>query len=130
MKLHCVFLRDSCILPGHLDPLRKQLGNNWSWVVEIGAPAFGTMIRSAGWALIREDRSCSRRGFGLTQESATLQAVARALWKVSRQCNAATLDFAYATKYPGFLVALVTIQPLDIQQDISPAVRGGVGCFV
>ena len=124
MKQNCLFLRDSCILPGHLDPLREQLSNNWSWVEEIGAPAFGAMIRSAGWAFIREDRCCSRRGFGLTKESATLQAVARALWKVSRQCNAAELDFAYVTKYPGFLVAVVTIQPLNIQQDISPAVRG------
>lgn len=52
---------------------RFELVRAVSWVEEIGTPAFGTALRSAGWVLIREDRACSRRGFGLTKEPATFR---------------------------------------------------------
>jgi len=119
MKLHSVFLRSSCILPSYLDPLREPFGDSWTHVEELTAPVFDTMIRRAGWHYICVDGTRSRRGLGVTREDATHRAMGRALGVVTSQCNAAELDFVQVTKYPGFHVARVTIQPRQIQQDTS-----------
>lgn len=60
-----------------------------------------------------------RRGLGTTRDDATHRAVGRALGMVTSQCNAAELDSIQVTKYPGFHVARVTIQPRQIQQHTS-----------
>ena len=49
MKLHSVFLRDDCMLPHSLDPLRHAFGERWTWVQDIPSSVFDTMIRQAGW---------------------------------------------------------------------------------
>jgi hypothetical protein len=119
MKLHCVFLRSSCILPNYLDPLRGPFGESWTHVEEISAPVFDTMIRHAGWHFIFVHGTRSRRGFGVTRDDATHRAVIRALGEVSGECNAAELDSVQVAKYPGFHVARVTVQPRQVQQHTS-----------
>lgn len=116
MKLHSVFLRNGCILPDRLDPLRESFGRNWMLVNEITASIFDTMIRQAGWHFIWMSGSCSRRGFGRTREEAIDRALVRALGAVNKQCNAAEFDSVQVAKYPGFRVANVTVQRHRIQQ--------------
>ena len=118
MKPHSVFLRKGCILSDRLNPLREHFGDNWTLVEEITAPVFDTMIRQAGWHFMWM-QGCSRRGLGLTPEEATQRALARALKGVARRFNAAELDSVQVTKYPGFHVAKVTLQPRHIQQHTS-----------
>ncbi len=116
MKLHSVFLRNGCILPDRLDPHREPIGENWTLVEELPAPVFDRMIRQAGWHFMWMCGSCSRRGFGLTRNDAADRALARALTGIARRFNAAELDSVLDTKYPGFHVTNVTLQPRQIQQ--------------
>ena len=124
MKLHSVFLRKECVLPDRLDPFREPYGQHWMLVKEISARVFDTMIRHAGWHFTWMCGSCSRRGFGRTQEEAIGRALARALSAVHKQCNAAEFDSVKVAKYPGFRVASVTVQRHQIKQfnslDIAP----------
>lgn len=55
--------------------------------------------------------SCSRRGFGRARDDAGDHALERALSGIARRFNAAELDSVLVTKYPGFHVANVTLQP-------------------
>ncbi len=119
MKLHSVFLRNGCILPDRLDPLRESFGRNWMLVNEITALVFDTIIRQAGWHFIWMSGSCSRRGFGRTREVAIDRALVRALGAVNKQCNAAEFDSVHVAKYPGFSVASVTVQRHRIQQSTA-----------
>jgi hypothetical protein len=119
MKPHSVFLRSNCILPSYLDPRREPFGSSWTHVQELTAPVFDTMIRQAGWHYICVDGARSRRGLAVTRDDATDRALARALGLVTSECNAAELDFVQVTKYLGFHVARVTIQPRQIQQHTS-----------
>ncbi len=119
MKPHSVFLRKDCILPDCLDPLREPVGENWTLVEEITAPVLDTMIRRMGWHFLWVNRPCSRRGFGRTREDAAQRALARALKGLARRFNAAELVSVDDTKYPGFHVAIVTLQPRQIQQYTS-----------
>lgn len=116
MKLHSVYLRKGCVLPDRLDPLQEPIGDKWALVEEIPALVFETMIRQAGWHFIWIKGPCSRRGFGTTQEEAANRALGRALARVGRRCNAAELDFFHVAKYPGFYIAIVTLEPRQIQQ--------------
>jgi hypothetical protein len=116
VKLHSVFLRNDCVLPTQLDPLRSPFGEQWVLVDQIPASVFDTMIRQAGWHFIWMSGSCSRRGFARTQDKAIERALGRALLAVSRQPNAADFESVQVTKYPGFLVANVTVQRRRIQQ--------------
>ncbi len=102
-----------------MDPLREPLGDNWTLVEEITSRVFDTMIRHAGWHFMWMQGSSSRRGFGLTQELATHRALMRALKGVRRRFNAAELDSVRITKYLGFQIANVTVQPRQIQQHTS-----------
>ena len=124
MMLHSVFLRNSCILPQYLDPLREPIGDNWTHVEQVGTPVFDTMIRHAGWHFISVHGTLSRRGFGVKRDDATHRAVVRALKEVTSQCNAAELDSVRVTKYPGFHVARATVQPRQIQQHTSLGIAG------
>jgi hypothetical protein len=117
VKLHSIFLRNGCILPERLNPLRESYGRNWMVVKETTASVFDTMIRHAGWHFIWMSGSCSRRGFGRTREEAIDRALVRALSAVNKQCNAAELDSVHVAKYPGLSVAMVTVQRHRIQQN-------------
>lgn len=125
MKLHSVFLRRGCILPDRLDLSQQPIGEEWSVVEEIAALVFDTMIRQAGWHFMWLQEACSRRGFGLTQEAAIRQALSRALKGVSKRFNAAKLDSVQITQYPGFQMANVTVQTLQIQRHASLNIAAG-----
>src|SRR5208282_3253277 len=125
VKVHSVFLRRECILPDRLDPCRQPIGEEWSVVEGIPALVFDTMIRQAGWHFIWLHEACSRRGFGLTEEAATRRALSRALKGVSKRFNAAELDSVQITQYPGFQIANVTVQTLQIQRHASLKIAVG-----
>ena len=116
MKPHSIFLRKDCVLPEPLDPLTESVGENWACIEEITSSVFDTMIRQKGWHFMQVDRPCKRRGLGRTEKSAAKHALARALNGVGRRFNATELIDVQATKYPGFYVACVTVQPRQIQQ--------------
>jgi GNAT superfamily N-acetyltransferase len=119
VNAHSVFLRKWCILPDRLDPLRKPVGENWTLVEEITAPVLDAMIRRTGWHFLCVLRPYSRRGFGLTEADAVQRALASALERMARRFNAAELIAVQATRYPGFYVASVILQPRQIQQFTS-----------
>jgi len=113
---HSVFLRSKCDLPEPLDPLTEPVGEHWACVEEITAPVFDTMIRQKGWHFMPVDNLRTRKGLGLTEESAVHRALAHALRAVAGRFNAAELIAVQARKYPGFYIAKVTVQPRQIQQ--------------
>jgi hypothetical protein len=94
-------------------------------VEEIPALVFDTMVRQAGWHFMWLQEASSRRGIGLTEEAATRRALSLALKGVSKRFNAAELDFIQITEYPGFQVANVTVQTLQIQRHASLNVAVG-----
>jgi hypothetical protein len=116
VKLHSVFLRNDCILPGHLDPLTEAFGDHWMCVKMIPAAVFDTMIRQAGWHYIWMTGACSRAGWARTSEKAIEKALDRALEALSWQSNAADFESVRVTKYPGFHVANVTVARRRIQE--------------
>ncbi len=116
MRLHSVFLRNDCILPDPLNPLRIPFGNEWMQVEEIPAPVFDTMIRQAGWHFIWMSGSCSRNGYARTRDRAIEIAVDRALDAIPKQSNAADFDSFRVSKYLGFFIANVTVFRRRIQQ--------------
>jgi hypothetical protein len=119
VKPQSVFLRKGCILPDRLDPYRQPISDGWSVVEEIPALVFDTMIRRAGWHFMWLQNACCRRGIGLTEEAAIRRALSCALKGVSRRCNAAKLDSVEITQYPGFQIAMVTVQTLQIQRQAA-----------
>lgn len=116
MKQHSVFLRKEYVLPDRFAPLLKRCGDNWTIVEEVAAPVLDTMIRQRDWHFMRLLDSCSRRGFGLTQENTVQRALARALARIERQFNAAEFDSICFTAFLGIHVAKVTLQPRQIAQ--------------
>ncbi len=119
MNLHSVFLRSGCILPDRLNPCTQPIGGDWSVVEEIPALVFDTMIRQVGWHFMWLQGPCSRLGFGLTQEAAIRRALVRALKGISKRFNAAELDSIQITQYPGFQIANVRVQTIQIQKHAS-----------
>ena len=120
MRLHSVFLRNACVLPNRLDPLREPIGSDWSRIEDLPAQVFNTMIRQAGWRFMWNPDSCVRRGFGTSRDSATSYALTRALKGIARRFNAAELDSVQLANYLGFHIATVTLQPRQIQEQTSP----------
>jgi hypothetical protein len=119
VKLRSVFLREECVLPKRLDPLREPIADGWMRVEEIPAPVFDTMIRQAGWHFMWIQCPSTRRGFGTTPEGATRRALDGALRGVSQRFNAAELDSFQLAKYPGFYIANVRLQARQIQEHTS-----------
>jgi len=127
MNLHSVFLRNGCVLPVPLDPLRTPFGEGWTHVEEIPARVFDTMIRQAGWHFIWMTGSCSRRGYAQTEAKAIERALGRALEAITKRSNAADFDSVQVTRYLGLHVASVTVQCRRIQQhSILEADKKGV----
>lgn len=116
MNPHSVFLRKECVLPERLDPLTEPVGENWTLVEEIAAPVLDTMIRRMGWHFMWVDRPCSRKGFGTTEEGAVQRALAHALRAVAGRFNAAELVSVQVNRSLGLHMAIVTVQPRQIQQ--------------
>lgn len=119
MKLHSVFLRSGCILPDRLDPSQQSFCAGWFVIEEIPALVFDTMVRHAGWHFMWLQGACSRKGVGLTEDAAIHRALSRALKGISKRFNAAELDSVQIRQYPGFQIANVTVQTLQIQKHAS-----------
>jgi hypothetical protein len=119
VRPHSVFLRKDCVLPDHLEPLQELVCDNWTMVQDIAAPVFDSVIRQSGWHFMWINGTSVRRGFGATQENATSRALGHALHGVKQRFNAAELDSVQVTRYPGFYVANVSVQPRQIQHDTS-----------
>jgi len=64
-------------------------------------------------------RSCSRRGYGWTEETATQRALDRALKGIAERFNAAEFDSLRVTRLLGFYIANVTMEARQIQQNTS-----------
>jgi hypothetical protein len=116
VKPHSVFLRSECILPERLDPLTATIAENWKLVEEIPAEVLDTMIRQRGWHFMWVDRPCSRKGFGKTEEGAIQRALTHALHAVASRFNAAELVSLQVNRSLGLNMAIVTVQPRQIQQ--------------
>jgi len=125
VNLHSVFLRSDCILPDRLNPCLRPIDEKWSVVEEIPALVFDTMIRRAGWHFMWLQDSRSRTGVGLTEEAAIRRALLRALRGISKRFNAAELDSLQVTEYPGFQVANIRVQTLQIQRHASLSMLAG-----
>jgi hypothetical protein len=119
VKLHSLLLREECILPDRLNPLRARVCTNWTLVEEIPVMVFDTMVRQYGWHFMWLQGASSRRGFGTTYEEATDRALVRALSGIPKRFNAAEFDAIQVSKYLGFYIANVTVQPRHIQKDAS-----------
>jgi len=117
--MHSIFLRSGCILPDRVDPARESFCDNWARVKRIEASSLDVMIRQAGWHFMWVQGSCSRRGYGRTEEIATDQALTRALGGITRRFNAAEFDSLRIARFPGFYIASVTVQARQIQQNTS-----------
>jgi hypothetical protein len=117
--LHSIFLRSGCILPDRVDPPRESFCDNWAHVEGIEASDFDVIIRRAGWHFMWVHGSCSRRGYGLTEESAIHRALARSLRGITRRFNAAEFDSLRIKRFPGFYIANVTMEARQIQQNTS-----------
>ncbi len=119
MKPQTVFLRQGCILPDRLDPLREPVCEGWTLVEEITAPVLDTMIRRMGWHFLTINRPYARKGFGFTQAIAAKRSLERGFHHLARQYNAAELVSLDGRRFPGFHIARVTLQPRQIQQFTS-----------
>jgi hypothetical protein len=116
---HSIFLRSGCTLPDRVDPLGKPFCDDWAQVETVEASDLDVMIRRAGWHFMWVRRSCSRRGYGLTEQSATQRALARALRGIARRFNAAEFDSLRIMRFPGSYIANVTMKARQIQQNTS-----------
>jgi hypothetical protein len=116
---HSIFLRVGCTLPDSVDPLREPCSDGWAHVVKIEAASLDVMIRRAGWHFMWVRDSCSRRGYGLTEETATQRALDRSLRGIATRFNAAEFDSLRVVRFPGFYVASATMEARQIQQDTS-----------
>jgi hypothetical protein len=77
---------------------------------------FNTLIRQAGWRLMRTENFCTRSGLGISQEDAISRALARALEAVAQRFNAAELFSVQVASHLGIHAATVTLQPRQTQQ--------------
>ena len=114
-----MFLRTGCTLPDGIDLVQEQFCEKWMSVADTMAAALDVDIRNAGWHFMWLEGTYSRLGAGRTVESAIGKAVALALNQVNGRFNAAELDSINVRKYPGFLVAKVTLHARHIQQAAS-----------
>jgi hypothetical protein len=119
LKLHSIFLRNGCVLPNRLDPLREPVGSDWSRVEDLPALVFDTMIRQAGWHFMWIPDACARWGFGSSRAGATANALSRALKGIARRFNAAELNSVQVAVYLGLYVATVSLQPRQVQEQTS-----------
>jgi hypothetical protein len=116
---HSIFLRYGCALPDNVDPLKEPFCDDWAHVVRIDATSLDGMIRRAGWHFMWVSKSCSRRGYGLTEETATQRALDRSLKGIAKRFNAAEFDSRRLMRFLGFYIANATVEARQIQQNTA-----------
>lgn len=88
----------------------------------MASTALDAAVRGARWHFMWLADACSRRGFGLTRESATRHATMRALAQIRARFNAAELESIQSAQYPRFWIARATLRTRHIQQAASLSV--------
>lgn len=121
-----MFLRGEHVLPDEIHLRQIPFCNRWGLVKDFLSPELDAKIRGVGWHFMWLSGSCSRRGIGYTEEEAIHGALVRALGCVARRFNAAELESVQVTKWPGFRVAKVELQPRQIQQLTSLDAGDGI----
>jgi hypothetical protein len=116
---HSIFLRVGCALPDSVDPLREPFCEDWAHVVRLDAASLDGMIRRAGWHFMWASRSCSRQGYGWTEERASRRALDRALRGIAGRFNAAEFNSLRVMRFLGFYIANATMEARQIQQNTS-----------
>jgi hypothetical protein len=116
---HSIFLRVGCALPDNVDPLKEPFCDDWAHVVSIDAASLDGMIRRAGWHFMWVSRSCSRRGYGWTEETATQRVLDRGLKGISERFNAAEFNSLRVMRSLDFYIANTTVEARQIQQSMS-----------
>jgi len=114
-----MFLRLRCALPDSVDPLREAFCDDWAHVLRLNSASLDGMIRRAGWHFMWVSKSCSRRGCGWTEETATRQALDRALRGIAGRFNAAEFESLRIRRVLGFYIANATMEARQIQQNTS-----------
>jgi len=123
VKLHSIFLRNRCILPGDFDLEPQPFCEDWK-ATEETAEALDSSVRRAGWHFMWLQNSYSHWACGRTREGAIHRCVECALKKVAGQFNASELDSVQVRRYPGFHYARVTVHARQIQQQTSMRMAG------
>lgn len=119
MTAGSIFLRDGCLLPDGLGLKRAPFNHAWTSAGDISSAGLDVAVRSMGWHFMWIEDACSRFGCGRTEESASNQAITRALRHVGGRFNAAEVDSARFSTFPGFRIAKVTVHTRQIQQDCT-----------
>jgi hypothetical protein len=117
--LHSIFLRNGCILPDRVAPPREPFCDQWTRVESVQASDLDLMVRRRGWHFMWVHGTCSRRGYGRTEESAIRGALTHALRGINKRFNAAEFDSLRVSRFPGFYIASVTMEARQIQQNTS-----------
>ena len=112
-----MFLRVGCALPDSVDPLREAFCDDWAHVLRLDSASLDGMIRRAGWHFMWVSRSCSRRGCGWTEETATRQALDRALRGIAGRFNAAEFNSLHLMRFLGFYIANAPVEARQIQRN-------------
>lgn len=119
MKQYAIFLRTECSLPPGLALIQEPFCESWMSVEDTTASSLDIKVRSSDWHFMWLAEAHSCLGIGRTAESACVNAITLALKKIQQRFNAAELSLLKITKYPGFMVARVVLQPRQIQQQAS-----------
>ena len=106
-------------MPPGLALIQEPFCESWMSLENITTAALQIKVRNAGWyfTLLAEAHSCL--GIDQTIESACNKAIALALNKVQQRFSVAELSLLKITKYPGFHIARVVLQTLQIEQHVS-----------
>jgi len=115
MTPHTIFLRKECTLPEHIYLQQEAVSDSWTQVTEIGASALDGIIRQAGWHFMCVQGFSSHTSVGSTHDGAIQKALICALKGIASRFNAAELESIHMSKYPGFHIAKVVLQPRKIQ---------------
>jgi hypothetical protein len=94
---------------------QRRISDGWTVLEDTTPSNLDLKLRTAGWHFICLVDSYSAFRTGRTVESATSAAIALALHRVRPQCNAAALGPVRIRKYPGFIIATVTLHARQIQ---------------
>lgn len=119
MKLHTVFLRDSCILPADSDLRLEPFSVGWKVAAGTLVTQLDFGIRGAGWHFMWIAGSHSSWAIGRAPDTATHRALVRVLEDVRKRFNSAELGAVQVTSFLGFNMAKVTVHARHIQKQTS-----------
>jgi hypothetical protein len=117
-----MFPSTKCTLPYWIDLAQEQFRAKWMCVADTTTASLDVIIRNADWHLMWLEGPYTHLGAGRTAGSAIGKARPLVLNRVKERINASELDLINAEKYPGFLVAKVTLHALHISNRLRLAI--------